>query len=107
MGVEEDNTALLPGVLIQLLFPAEVGNLCIQGQEEVGEKILQCGGAVYGERERESAARASTGDLEKQTGCTYTRVSLTREGCRSKYNLGWKRSWEISVPVWYPSQGQP
>lgn len=37
-------------------------SLCIQGQEEVGEKIL-----VYGVREQESAARASTGAVEKHT----------------------------------------
>lgn len=70
MDVEGTDIALLPGLLIQLLFPVEVENLCIQGQEEVGEKILQCSGALYGERERESAARASTGTLEEQTGCT-------------------------------------
>lgn len=50
VGVEGVNTALFPGLLIQLPFPTEVGNLCIQGQEEAGEKILQCGGALYGER---------------------------------------------------------
>lgn len=40
MGVEGADTALLPGLLIQLLFPTEVGNLSIQGQEEDGEKLL-------------------------------------------------------------------
>lgn len=37
----------------------------IQGQEDVGEKILQCGGALYGERKRESAAGTSAGALEE------------------------------------------
>lgn len=83
MGVEGANIALLPGLFIQLLSPMEVGSLCVQDQEEVGEKVLQCNGALYRGRECESAARASTRALEEQTGCTYTSVSLTREGYRS------------------------
>lgn len=50
VGIEGADTALLSGLLIQLLFPVEMGNLCIQGQEEAGEKILQCCGALYRER---------------------------------------------------------
>lgn len=46
VGLEGAN--LLPGLLTQLLFPMKVGRLCIQGQEEAGEK---CGRALYGERE--------------------------------------------------------
>lgn len=51
MGVEGANIALLPGLFIQLLSPMEVGNLCVQDQEEVGEKVLQCNGALCGGRE--------------------------------------------------------
>lgn len=65
VGVEGADIALLPDLLIQLLFPVEVENMCIQGQGEVSEKILQCAGALHEEREGESAARASTGALEE------------------------------------------
>lgn len=43
-----DVALLLSGSPRSAPFSSESGSLCDQGQEEVGEKVLQCGGALNG-----------------------------------------------------------